>query len=1390
MVKRFLVVLISLFGLFTCVAQIPKEPGNVPSPQAWNFVQYGKTPISYFTGLPNINVNLDQVGQSGFTLPISLNYNVASVKPDIHPGPTGSGWNLSLGGVVTRKVRGLTDEFYFEQDVNPGLPQHLTYTYFNGYRNISNPTLYDVDPASILGLTRPILCTGPNGVDCLQPASYYSSHKLQQIPQTLPFLWDNVTYFEPSNIQGLFWPAGLNSSCGSSMSTWIEKGLIDRQPDEFSFNVMGLSGKFFLPRGNDTEVRNIECNKKVRIYVSSISENIDIPSQLSVPTYRGPSSNAADFFYGMSPWQYNHRYPKTVWSFVIIDEEGNRYYFGKSAADINYGNTILNPDTEAIEYGIDVYNISQDYWKADSWHLTRISLANGKNIDFEYQRGPFQTSMYLSSFDANISSTDLAGFRWDDRGGRLICPSYLSRIYSEDFQVNLNYSESSQLKYEDAITDIYAFKPGVPPDYIYNKIYDEYVFANSALKWLKLDQIIVKRNDAPPIHHNLVYNNVSNQRLMLQSITTNDGTANIANHQFTYNTSLSLPNYLSGQTDHWGYWNGRAATNNPALFYQTKEPDASYLYAGVLTKIKYPTGGFTELTYEPNEYKSIVESDRTLQPTVVSNTLGGGLRIQKIEDYDAVTTIPYNQRQYFYKTGYSSSLSPSQTQQLSSSGVLNMRPKYYWTGNVPYYNLCIFATGSTVFAVASSQPLHYLTDDYQIGYSEVAEKNLDGSYSIYKFSNHDNGYKDEPYINAHNDVFSSPFTRYTGKSFERGNLIEKIDFNSTGQPVYKKTTSYKPSDATKPAFLDSEASYFNNESFGPSGGSGGSYVFVTKFVLFGTQYKKYKYQFLPDVEEEYVYHNGSNPVKTTTQYFYENPLVARPTRIVSLNSKGEDITTIQKYAHDYPGNFMMSNIANTKPGIVLEKLVLKKDPATNIQKIVSAELNEFALSTGSNMPWLNSVYKMDINQPVDYSSYTPTIPSTRDFNSSFLYPKDSRYSEVGKVLKYDQQYNPLEVISQKGERTIVLMGGKNNLVIASVTPPIGETAYNLWGYTSFEQYKYRDADGVLQTEFDSEKDFAYSGIVNADAFSGKHSFNGIVTSKEFVHSADVYVLAKQGGNTPVFQYIAGTITYNGPAFVKIGEKSGWDIYKTSHAAGGTKIQINSNGNLIDEVRVLALNSTAFMKTYCYFNGQLSSMTDPKFNRTSYEYDKLSRLVLIRDQDNNILKKICYNYAGQPENCLSACTNVTPNWQNTSTPPTCQQGICGNTGYQLQEQRDMNPCSPTYNQPQTVLVYNPTACTPGSGVNISYDNPNNYIGFTAVYVNNATGQPYSFSIPAGTGTLGCIPAASYNVTISKPGNSMIIYFGTGCQGSTGTSAYFGKVLVSASACNSIGLGVAD
>ena len=72
---------------------------------------------------------------------------------------------------------------------------------------------------------------------------------------------------------------------------------------------------------------------------------------------------------------------------------------------------------------------------------------------------------------------------------------------------------------------------------------------------------------------------------------------------------------------------------------------------------------------------------------------------------------------------------------------------------------------------------------------------------------------------------------------------------------------------------------------------------------------------------------------------------------------------------------------------------------------------------------------------------------------------------------------------------------------------------------------------------------------------------------------------------------------------------------------------------LQSLRVALPGALVYSYTYKPLVG-VSSETDPSGKTTYYEYDYAGRLALIRNQEGQIVRRICYNHAGQPENCFT------------------------------------------------------------------------------------------------------------------------------------------------------------
>lgn len=130
------------------------------------------------------------------------------------------------------------------------------------------------------------------------------------------------------------------------------------------------------------------------------------------------------------------------------------------------------------------------------------------------------------------------------------------------------------------------------------------------------------------------YLNTDNKRNFLSSIIFKDPKKS---YIFDYEQPSLLPLRLSYNRDYWGYYNGKIngalvpALSDPSLNNfnyggANQAPDPNFAKIGLLTKITYPTKGYTELEYEGNTYwgtKTINPTYSYLNMDAQNNTIVG-----------------------------------------------------------------------------------------------------------------------------------------------------------------------------------------------------------------------------------------------------------------------------------------------------------------------------------------------------------------------------------------------------------------------------------------------------------------------------------------------------------------------------------------------------------------------------------------------------------------------------------------------------------------------------------------------------------------------------------------------------------------------------------------------
>lgn len=1223
--KLYLIILVCSSCIVPCYSQsgISYTPvPAAPSPNTQNLGVYGEVPVSLFSGLPQISVPIYQLSSKGITLPVNASYHASGTKIDQHPSWIGLGWSLVAGGSIDRVQRGIPDE-----------------------KNYSTPQT-----------TGGVL------------KGFYSTYTLL----------DNTTNWSSS-----FLFTDINSDGTDKLNR-------DLEPDDFQFSYPGNSGRFFL---NEKGVWCVQSEKPVKVVTSEI---------------------------GVTPLVFEAG--EVFRKFALVDGMGYKYVYGGVEPAIEYSDRYYPNSTHF------------NYFSATSWKLTQIIAPSGELLfDLEYERGPTIIQLYIAAYKKTYSG--LSGSwgcgstinSWSNslgypERGNLISPVYLKSVKCEQIDVKLNFktSASNEMSYlppnanhndpqnnpylrafigtykdengPNADPSPYPITPGefLTPQfldanipYFQTHVKDMAYWKN--LIWLKLDKIEITNTAGTVIKRSFRfdYDNSATERLRLSGIAFLDaGATSQEKYQFKYNNQ-SVARYLESVGDHWGFYNNgptlpsiySSFSNDLVNIANYKGPSLQYTRAGVLQEIVYPTGGNTKFEYELNSCSKVasISAANNQASIVLEDYLStvGGLRVKKIINDDATggTTV----KEYLYVKGYAAGVD---TNALLSSGILHSKPKYSSSFNVS-------TPTSFSYQANFSNPVIPLTEfssGSYIGYSEVVEKRSDGAYTVYKYTNHDNGYGDEIFISSYNGDFNYQFP-VSSRAHDRGKLLEETMFSNLGIPVSRISNTY-----TRNHTNYARAIRNGKESF--CSVTSPTHSYTLNFNTFHKSAYKVFYNSLQletSLARTYAQSDPLQFVDALKSFKYNANGDVAEEKLISSSSD------VLEKKYRYPTD---------KPGI-------EPYQTMSSRYIISPVIEESSYKNGSLLESTRNGY--DFWNGSSWSTtatnlIVPRLVETKEKNQTAYEPR-LRYHT------YDTKGNATSVSKESGAQTSYIWAYKQSLPIAKIENSTSLTGTSLadisFGYHHFMNQMSNGTtyamDGsstfsqagnatIARTYYKSDDHEAwfYTYIYNSSnslvaSFSDKMeaSSTALTVTGQVTLPAGTYTMKVKTGyqpaqsNTLFFQEIevnltlATTVEWTTPfhtsfeedtnqistSYAKTGQQchlgnftvkvpptsSGhsqltlsywgkvnagtpWTYVEQIISAGSNyaDVIIGNGYAYIDEVRLYPKN--AVMTTYTYQpTVGMTSQTDAKGMTIYYEYDIFGRLKYVKDQNGNILKQTDYHY---------------------------------------------------------------------------------------------------------------------------------------------------------------------
>lgn len=334
-------------------------------------------------------------------------------------------------------------------------------------------------------------------------------------------------------------------------------GLTDAEPDKYFFSVNGISGTFYIDK-TKTVIQVPQTNHKI------------------IPEFENPTGNSR------------------IIGFKLINDQGITYKFN---------------ELEEVRSRQINGTITENAYDVSSWYLTYIENSNKtERIQFHYVQNSYTqySEAVMNNFFFETPQGDFkpSYFSTETIGKRLSSITYQSDTI--EFIAG-NISRCDFLG--ETILEKIIIKEGSTIRNV--EFHYSYLTGNEVVS-LSTPCNTYNPKLAP------LTDGDANKRLKLDSVHFyNASQSGYLPYRFSYNTAQKLPSRFSYARDHWGFYNGQignpdlqpkmVADYRPTAFNAidfkilgkaNRNPSEEHTKSGVLEKIVYPTGGWTEFNYE------------------------------------------------------------------------------------------------------------------------------------------------------------------------------------------------------------------------------------------------------------------------------------------------------------------------------------------------------------------------------------------------------------------------------------------------------------------------------------------------------------------------------------------------------------------------------------------------------------------------------------------------------------------------------------------------------------------------------------------------------------------------------------------------------------------------